>query len=741
MLVVLLLALGVYWVLLHASHIRMREEVRINTQRLAGQTAHALALQMNTVVRKLEYFTEHLSWVWQKNDIKAFDEAARTAINALPAHALIHVAIADAQGQIIHSSFPQESTQDGAPAPISIADREHFTYHAGADGPRFFISHPIKARISQRSTIQFTRGIWENGQFQGIVTLAVSAEFLATSLEAIFPDRTDAASLIKSDGTYLTRSYLLDDVLGTTLPVDRPFIQHPEMNQGNYEVIAEPDNVRRLYSWKRVDDYPLIVLVGLGTDKAMALTNEAIRDSHWQSGFGSALLLLAGVTTALLWIQRSMRAAELQRVADALRASDHLRRALLDHSAAAIVLVNPQRRVVDANAQFASTFLKPGQRPQDLNLHDIHIDRAHWDQLGILYDKIRLEGSLRMDYPFKDVHGDIRWYDTHAVLQDPDNPESNVIWTWIDITSQHKADAALAIETLRLNTLLECFPGGVLIEDAHDTVVFVNSVWPELLRIELSPAELHGKHDSELRSMLGPTVASWLRSHRPHQSLESRRSHEVITDHGDYLEIDHVEILQDQRYLGSVWLIRDITRRKQHELELARLASTDTLTGLPNRRSFMESMNAAYRTVRNNPKTGNVVMILDIDRFKRVNDTYGHAIGDIVLQHIASQMKATLRDGDIPGRLGGEEFGVLLPYTSLPDGLKIAERIRHNIEQSHVCAGGHDIQVTISIGVSTMGKDRSPDVALKHADQALYTAKASGRNRVHAVHESETHIG
>lgn len=845
--------MAVYWSLLNRSHNQMQEQVRADTQQMAGHTAKALALQMTTAVSKLDYFSNHLGWLWLKGNELAFDEATAAAMDTLPFSTLVQVAVADAQGRVRYTRGVNADAVIDPQPPVFITDREHFTVHAHCAGTTdFFISSPVKGRISQQWTIQFTRGLWLDGTFQGVIILSVSAEYLATALKAIFPDQTDAASLVNNQGTYLARSYHLSQVLGKTLPHDRPFIQHPELNRGTYEVVADVDQIARLYSWERVPHFPLIILVGLDSDKALALTSEAISDSHWQSGLGSGLLLLAGLTVAWLWAQRSRRSAKLQHIAEQLQASKaqlritldavrdglwtfdhttmtakwdnriramlgygenhqnpsvqtlealihpadlpplrlegarafnshsdqvinmefrlrnasgrwlwvlargravewnsaglpkksvgtltdisarvsegHLRHALLNRSAAAILLVNPERRIVDANARFASMFLRPGQHLKDLDLRDVHLDNDHWDGLGVSYATLRETGKLHMEYPFKNANGQVRWYDIHAVLQDPDDPQSNTIWTWIDITSRHEADAALALETLRLNTLLECFPGGVLIEDANESVIFVNPVWPRLLGLEVPASALQGMHDIELRTHLGPTMSGWMRSHQPGRSPESRQSHEVTTAQGQHLEINHIEIRQNKQYLGSVWLLRDITERKQHELELAHLASTDVLTALPNRRSFMQHLNAACADVSS--ACQGTVLMLDIDHFKKVNDTYGHAIGDVVLQHIARAIKAILRTYDIPGRLGGEEFAVLLPATGTREGVKIAERIRQSIADSTIKADPHQIRVTISIGIAGITPTASPDDVLQQADDALYAAKESGRNRV-----------
>ena len=182
--------------------------------------------------------------------------------------------------------------------------------------------------------------------------MAVSAEHLTASLKAIFPDPTDAASLIKNDGTYLARSYYLTDVLGQVLPASRPFIQHPELNDGTYETPGIVDEVLRFYSWRRVENYPLVMLVGLGADKAMALMRESIRDSYWQSATGSALLLLAGLTLSWLWTQRSVRATELQRAAEALTVETSRLNTMLKSFPGGVLIKDTEGRVVFVNARW-----------------------------------------------------------------------------------------------------------------------------------------------------------------------------------------------------------------------------------------------------------------------------------------------------------------------------------------------------------------------------------------------------
>jgi diguanylate cyclase (GGDEF)-like protein len=127
-------------------------------------------------------------------------------------------------------------------------------------------------------------------------------------------------------------------------------------------------------------------------------------------------------------------------------------------------------------------------------------------------------------------------------------------------------------------------------------------------------------------------------------------------------------------------------------------------------------------------------LLLDLDRFKRINDTFGHHVGDQVLVKFCAVAMAALRPDDLFGRLGGEEFASLLPDTSLDEGLAVAERIRSSFEATTLEAGANTLAVTVSVGVE-MSIDPSPNLAdiIKAADRALYRAKANGRNRVEHV--------
>ncbi len=156
----------------------------------------------------------------------------------------------------------------------------------------------------------------------------------------------------------------------------------------------------------------------------------------------------------------------------------------------------------------------------------------------------------------------------------------------------------------------------------------------------------------------------------------------------------------------------------------------DTLSQLLNRREFyLQSINEWNNSQRDSTPLS--FIMLDIDHFKKVNDTYGHECGDIVIKTVSDKLLAGTRDSDIVGRLGGEEFGIVLPNTNIHDAVDIAERIRQDVESTRIEYEGHMLHVTISIGVTAQNistNDFSSLVSI--GDKNLYTAKNGGRNRV-----------
>lgn len=175
------------------------------------------------------------------------------------------------------------------------------------------------------------------------------------------------------------------------------------------------------------------------------------------------------------------------------------------------------------------------------------------------------------------------------------------------------------------------------------------------------------------------------------------------------------------------------TNRRQLQAanqELQRLSSTDRLTGLFNRGHWEEMLRQDYARHRRYERNAALVMF-DIDHFKKINDSYGHQAGDAVIQHTAELVRQCMRDADIAGRYGGEEFVVLLPDTDSEGAVTFAERLRQSIEAHEVVHDGHSIRFTVSLGIADLSQPIAGYAQLiERADNALYSSKAAGRNQV-----------
>jgi diguanylate cyclase (GGDEF)-like protein/PAS domain S-box-containing protein len=182
---------------------------------------------------------------------------------------------------------------------------------------------------------------------------------------------------------------------------------------------------------------------------------------------------------------------------------------------------------------------------------------------------------------------------------------------------------------------------------------------------------------------------------------------------------------------GAMVAFHDITERKQLLEALRHQATHDELTGLVNRRHLFELAKREHARIRRGHAAPAALIMLDVDHFKRINDTYGHLAGDEILRHLGRQLMASLRTADIAARYGGEEFVILLPDTDLDAALHLAARLREEVAGSTVFSDGVPLHYTLSLGLTNLTpQDASLDVAIARADEALYRAKMNGRNRI-----------
>lgn len=301
-------------------------------------------------------------------------------------------------------------------------------------------------------------------------------------------------------------------------------------------------------------------------------------------------------------------------------------------------------------------------------------------------------------------------------------------WHCFDISGQMQTEQQLMASEQRLRALLEVLPTPVLIARQPDgQILFVNRKACLLFGLSASALLKRRMFDAFVRPDDKDQFLTMLGSIKELRELEialyGAGAREFLA------EIAAISI--DYTGQPAVLLaLNDISARKQLEAELFHQASTDALTGISNRRYFLARGEQELRRARRFARPL-CAMMLDIDHFKQVNDTHGHAAGDIVLQSVVQTAQGRLRGTDTIGRLGGEEFAVLMPETELGAAVEVANRLRQSLAAQEISLGKTSLTVTVSIGVAALHpEDTDVDALLHRADTALYQAKQSGRNRV-----------
>lgn len=301
-----------------------------------------------------------------------------------------------------------------------------------------------------------------------------------------------------------------------------------------------------------------------------------------------------------------------------------------------------------------------------------------------------------------------------------------------DVTAERLVQAREGL----LISALEAVGSGVVITDTQSRIEWSNPAFQHLTgytrgeMLARRPADLLGSgcQSQSFYEDMWRTIIAGLVWHG--ELVNTRKDGEVY--HAELTIAPVFNAAGEIRHF--VGIQHNIDERKEFEQKLRNLATTDSLTGLPNRRYFFDRMEQALARIQRHEGQGTMLLMFDLDHFKAVNDCLGHAAGDSVLQHFSGLLSAELRKVDTAGRIGGEEFAVLLPDSDTEAARVLAERIRARVEAVAAEHCGKSIPITVSVGIAEMNPaDAGIEVALARADRALYQAKESGRNRVSTV--------
>lgn len=434
-------------------------------------------------------------------------------------------------------------------------------------------------------------------------------------------------------------------------------------------------------------------------------------------------------------IGMSVDISEQQRLESALRASEEKLNDILDNIKARVYIKDKDLRYTYANhelCQYLSTDRINMIGKDDYDLFDTKTAisfRTTDEEVFKTGEKVsRMEIST--DNKYKETQ---YFWSIKVPLVSKEGNVHSLLGISTDVTEQKRLEEALRRKEKQLTTILDNLKAHVYIKDVNFTYNYVNADLCDYLG--RTHDDVVGKSDTEI---FGETVAS--RFHLSDQQVfdykENCTSIEKSKDYktGDtrYFWSVKVPLVNE---LGNPYALlgisTDVTEQKRLEKELREMASTDVLTGVHNRRHFIELCTREISRAKryNSPLS---LIMLDMDHFKRINDSFGHAVGDEAIKAMTGLCRENLRDTDVIGRIGGEEFAIILPETDQVGALHIAERIRQSTAKYGFDIGQNQpCTFTASFGVTMMvEKDEEPDDLLKRADIALYDAKTLGRNRV-----------
>ncbi len=304
-----------------------------------------------------------------------------------------------------------------------------------------------------------------------------------------------------------------------------------------------------------------------------------------------------------------------------------------------------------------------------------------------------------------------------------------------EIQTRRQKEQELAESEKRFRSLFEDSMDTILIAGKEGHLHMLNPAGMRLFQLSAQDVKASNFNDSFCDSGVARSL------------LEKLSTNGAVRDFGAQLRNSEGTIMdclitltsktdENGRFVSYEGIIRDVTPYKKMEEELRRLATTDSLTGVNNRRYFINLAQKELNRCKRYGHTSSLLM-LDIDNFKRINDTYGHAAGDQVLKQFSNLCLGEIRECDILGRLGGEEFAVILIETDLSAAKIVAERIREVLEFHVMTINDSELRITASIGISEFQPADEPQalqIMMERADKALYDAKSNGKNQISIWH-------
>ncbi|MDG4553030.1 MAG: PAS domain S-box protein [Candidatus Competibacter sp.] len=424
------------------------------------------------------------------------------------------------------------------------------------------------------------------------------------------------------------------------------------------------------------------------------------------------------------------------RIREALRENEERYRGYYELGLIGMAITSPEKAWVQCNdrlcamlgysreALFAKTWAEL-THPDDLALDEAQFDRVLTGEIdGYAMDKRFIRKDGEVVYTVLSVR----------CVRKPEGSVHHFVAMLQDITERKRMEEMLREREATLRSITDSARDAILTMDPQGRISFWNPAAEQIFGYAGNEAIGQDLHvllvPERYREAHLKAFPEFQRSGRGGAVGKTVDLHALRKDGTEIAVAMSLSGVLIQGEWHAVGVVRDETERQAREQELLRLATTDPLTGLANRRHFLAQVEHELERFQRYAKPAALLM-LDLDHFKRVNDRHGHASGDRVLQHFTAVAQQTLRKVDLIGRLGGEEFAALLPGTDTEGARCLAERLRECVAASPAAGDAGEISFTVSIGLASFAAaDRTANTILARADRALYRAKEAGRNRV-----------
>jgi diguanylate cyclase (GGDEF)-like protein/PAS domain S-box-containing protein len=636
-------------------------------------------------------------------------------------------AVIDSDGAMIVGSAVEKEQGN-------FSDREHFIYHRTHDDAGLHIGVPIWGRTVNAWIIPVTRRFNRaDGTFGGVAVAAINPKYFQDIYDRLELGHNSAVLLVAQDGTLLVRRPFVEGNVGRDLAHGNIFTHLKQAPAGSFEAASSTDGVWRLTSYEQGHIYPLVVSVAQDITELLAPWKQRAMIRLAEMVAITAFIMLMG---AFVWrATRTLATSSIK-----LRETNDRFDAALANMSNGLSMFDADGRLMVWNDRYielhgmSAEVVKAGTSINSIVEHGKQTGNPDLDvgaYLGEFRQLLADNGRSQSTFRLKDgrsvsvVNTAITgggWVAIHDDITERIRREESML----------QQASELARTNMRFDAALSTMTQGLCMFDDQKRLVVWNDRYAEFYQVPPDLLKVGTSYEAIVTNLVSRGV---LKGETNALAVKTKVA-ELAGLPADSARIDELAdgrfvLLTRQPMEGGGWLsiIEDITERRRAEAEIIHLARHDVLTGLANRAEFNANLDEASKRLKRSGGSF-TVMMLDLDKFKAVNDTLGHPAGDQLLVEVGKRLQSTLRETDVLARLGGDEFAILKDGgpNQHEGAIALALRIISVISQPFDL-NGDEASISTSIGIAMAPENGvEPEALLKRADLALYDAKANGKN-------------